>query len=315
MAVARQERLTLEVVARRQLARDIVEFTLAPPDGGALEPFAPGAHITVETPSGAMRRYSLVNDGEAPGTYVIAIKREAASRGGSASMHDQATVGTRLAVEPPANDFPLVEAPGHLLIAGGIGITPILSMARWLHARGRRFGLIYLTRSPEEAAYLDECRAFPGAIIHHDGGRPERFYDFWPHFETPRPEHVYCCGPRPLMEEIKAVSGHWPEGRIHFEDFAPVEVVRPDDRPFTLVLARSGRELQVPADLSILETLRAAGLKPLSSCESGTCGTCRTRLLAGEADHRDLFLREEDRRDNIMICVSRARSEKLVVDL
>ncbi len=310
-----QDRLTLQVTARKDLARDIAEFTLARPDGTALPAFTPGAHVTVETPSGAMRRYSLVNDGTAPTTYVIAVKREPGSRGGSASMHDDLAEGAMIQVDPPENDFELVPAPHYLLIAGGIGITPILSMARHLTAAGTPFSLIYCTRTPEETAYLDEVSALPGATVHHDNGDIDAFYDFWDHFETPGREHVYCCGPAPLMEEIKAISGHWAEGRVHFEDFAGVEVVRADDTPFTVTLAQSGRQIDVPADRSILEALRAAGVATVSSCESGTCGTCKCRLVEGQADHRDLVLMDEEKDDYIMICVSRAKSGDLVVDL
>jgi phthalate 4,5-dioxygenase reductase subunit len=218
-------------------------------------------------------------------------------------------------VGPPENDFSLVAASKYLLIAGGIGITPILSMARALAAQGTPFKLIYCTRSPEETAYLDEVAAIPGATVHHDQGDIDNFYDFWDHFETPSTEHVYCCGPAPLMEEIKALSGHWAEGRVHFEDFAGVEAVRADDTAFSVKLASSGREILVPADRTILEALRDAGEKTVSSCESGTCGTCKCRLVSGEADHRDLVLMDEEKSDYIMICVSRAKSGDLVVDL
>lgn len=306
------------VAASRTVAREIREFTLraADPDAGGLPPFAPGAHITVQTPSGAMRRYSLVNDGAAPAEYVIAVKREPASRGGSASMHEAVEVGTELMIEPPENDFPLVPAPRYLLIAGGIGVTPILSMAEHLHRAGTPFKLIYCTRTAEDAAYLDRIRAFPGAVIHHDQGNPDGFYDFWDHFETPPAgTHVYCCGPGPLMEEIKALSGHWPEGRVHFEDFAGIAAVRADDRPFRVTARRSGIDFEVPADRSLLEAARAAGLRTVSSCESGTCGACKTRLIAGQAEHRDMVLRDDEKDDYIMICVSRAAGEDLVVDL
>ncbi len=304
------------VTSRRKLTEDINEFTLRPVDGAALQSFTPGAHVTLRTPSGAMRRYSLVNDGSAPDCYVIAVKREPESRGGSASMHDQADEGTELAVTAPENDFELVEAPRYLLIAGGIGITPIQAMARHLTAAGTPFELIYCTRSAEETAYLDDIAALPGKItIHHDEGDEDNFFDFWDHFEKPTNAHVYCCGPAPLMEEIKALSGHWPEGRVHFEDFKPVEVVRADDRPFAVTLESSGQRVEVPADRTILEALRDAGVKTVSSCESGTCGTCKTRLVSGDVDHRDMVLMEEEKDSHIMICISRARSGDLVLDL
>lgn len=311
------EPIEMRVAARRELTSDIAEFTLEPVAAGSLPPFTPGAHVTVKTPSGAMRRYSLMGDGESPETYRIAVKREPDSRGGSASMHDQATEGATLLVEPPENDFELVDAPEYLLIAGGIGITPIYAMAEALDRQGKPFRLIYLTRSAGETAYADELRAAFGdrLTLHHDEGREENFYDFWDDFETPTRAHVYCCGPAPLMEEVEAVSGHWPEGAIHFEDFKPVEVVRADDQPFEVELARSGRTITVPGDRSILEALRDAGIETVSSCESGTCGTCRTGLVEGDVDHRDMVLTEDERAQNIMICVSRAREGRLVLDL
>jgi phthalate 4,5-dioxygenase reductase subunit len=308
-------RIAVRVDARRMVARDICEFTLRPVEGTPLPGFEPGAHIAVETPSRAMRRYSLVNDGSDPDTYVIAVKREAASRGGSASMHDEAPVGSLLYVDPPENSFALGPAAKYLLIAGGIGVTPILSMARKLSSEGKRFRVIYCARTAEEAAFVQEMKAFPGAIIHHDEGNRANVYDFWEHFEEPRDEHIYCCGPAGLMNEIKALSGHWPEGRIHFEDFKPVDVVRPTDVPFRVTLLRSNRLIDVPADRTILEAIRDAGEKTVSSCESGTCGTCKCRLVEGDVDHRDMVLMDEEKADRIMICVSRARSGDLVLDL
>lgn len=311
------ELMPMQVVSKRMLTPTICEFVLQAPDAGPLAPFDPGAHIAVETPSGAMRWYSLVNDGRDPNRYVIAIKRDPASRGGSTSMHDVAEVGTTLNVGAPANDFPLADAPRYLLIAGGIGVTPIVAMARHLAGAGKPVEMIYCTRSPVETAYLDELARALGdrLVVHHDDGDPEKMYDFWDHFVEVVNMHVYCCGPKPLMEEVKAVSGHWPEGRVNFEDFKPVEAVRAHDTPFQVRLERSGRTIAVPADRTILEALREAGVSAASSCESGTCGTCKCRLIAGEVDHRDVVLRDDERKGHIMICVSRSRSGELVIDL
>lgn len=312
------ELIRMRVDARRVLTPHITEFTLSPVEEKGLPAFTPGAHVTVETPSGAMRRYSLVNDGTAPAKYVLAVKREPVSRGGSASMHDDAVEGTELNVEAPQNDFPISDAPRYLLIAGGIGITPIYAMASHLQREGKDFSIIYVSRSAADAAYLDDLTAAFGdrVLVHHDEGDPEKIYDFWDHFAEPQKMHVYCCGPKPLMDEIAAISGHWPEGRVNFEDFKPVEVVRADDEAFEVELRKSGQTLTVPADRSILETLREAGFATVSSCESGTCGTCKTRLIEGEADHRDMVLMDEEKADKIMICVSRAcPGGRLVLDL
>ncbi|MFY0614200.1 MAG: oxidoreductase [Hyphomicrobiaceae bacterium] len=309
--------MRLIVQERRALTPSITEFVLSAEDGAALPVFEPGAHITVATPSGAMRRYSLVNDGQAPSRYVIAVKREPASRGGSASMHENASVGSVLEVSEPDNQFELAGAPNYLLIAGGIGITPILAMARRLHAQERSFRLIYCTRSADDTAYLEEITAqFPEcAVVHHDAGDPDNIYDFWDDLVKPGAGHVYCCGPAPMMEDIKGMSGHWPEGRVHFEDFKPVDVVRADDVAFSVTLAGNGQVVQVPADRSILEALRDAGVDTVSSCESGTCGTCKTTLVDGMVDHRDMVLEDSEKPTNIMICVSRAQEGDLVIEL
>ncbi len=312
-----QDRIPMKVTNRRELTAQIAKFTLTPIDGRLLPSYGPGAHITVETPSGAMRRYSLLGSGEEPRRYVIAVKREPQSRGGSSSMHEQAVIGSELAVEPPENNFPLKQANKYLLIAGGIGVTPIYAMASKLAEDGKDFEIIYCSRSAADAAYLDEMKQAFGRRLHahHDGGNPANAYDFWDHFAEIRNMHVYCCGPKPLMDGIKSISGHWPEGRVNFEDFKPVETVRADDMPFSVELARSGMNILVPADKSILEAVRDCGVKTTSSCESGTCGSCKCRLLAGEADHRDMVLMDDEKDDFIMICVSRAKSGGLVLDL
>ncbi|QFS83593.1 Phthalate 4,5-dioxygenase oxygenase reductase subunit [Roseivivax sp. THAF40] len=307
----------MRVAARRPLTQHICEFTLEPVEDVTLPSFEPGAHITIETPSGAMRRYSLVNDGTAPEAYKIAVKREAESRGGSSSMHEDATEGTVLRIQEPENSFPLEEAPEYLLIAGGIGVTPIYAMAQHLKREDKPFNIIYCTRTKEDTAYLDDMVEAFGEklVVHHDNGDEDEVYDFWDHFEEPQNMRVYCCGPEPLMEEIVSISGHWPEGRVNFEDFKPVEVVREDDSPFEVTLQKSGKTVTVPADRSILEALREAGVSTVSSCESGTCGTCKTKLISGTADHRDMVLMDHEQSDHIMICVSRAKEGDLVLDL
>ncbi|MGE3993862.1 PDR/VanB family oxidoreductase [Pseudorhodoplanes sp.] len=294
-----------------------MEFTLEPASAAYLAPYTPGAHVTVQTPSGAMRRYSLVGSGEATNRYVIAVKKETSSRGGSQSMHANALEGYEIPVLQPENSFPLKPASKYLLIAGGIGVTPIYSMALRLAQDGRDFQIIYCTRNPVETAYRDEMREAFGdrLVLHHDDGDSQNAYDFWPHLEKPQNMGIYCCGPKLLMNDIRAMSDHWPDGRINFEDFKPFEVTLSDDRPFEVELAKSGKTVLVPADRSILEALRENGVPTASSCESGTCGTCKTGLISGEVEHRDLVLMEEEQDRHIMICVSRARGSRLVLDL
>jgi len=305
------------------LAVGIRAFDLRAPDGTDLPPFTAGAHVAVRTPAGSMRHYSLCNDPAEAHRYVIAVKREADGRGGSRSLFDDAPAGATLEVGVPENAFALDDrAKSFLLIAGGIGITPIMAMVRSLAADGtRRFRLVYLTRDAASTAFADtlaEPEFRPHVTVHHDAGDPARTFDLWPLLEKPGAtagQHVYCCGPKPLMDAVRDMTGHWPPSAVHFETFGGETAPRPDDLPFEVRLERTGVTLAVPVGRSILDVARQHGVRVPSSCESGTCGSCRTRLLAGEADHRDLVLLDEERGDQIMVCVSRARSPRLVVDL
>jgi phthalate 4,5-dioxygenase reductase subunit len=313
--------MPLMVLSRAEIAADIHQFVFGREDGTDLPEFTAGAHLRVRVPSGQIRCYSLTNKPAERHRYVIAVKREAAGRGGSASLADGVRAGDRLPVSMPRNEFALTGNPAqYIFIAGGIGITPILSMVRHLEATGGKpFRLYYLTRSPGMTAYRDELGAPERrgrVVIHHDEGDPTRTYDLWPVLEQPKGAHVYCCGPRGLMETVRDMTGHWPSSAVHFEDFGiGAAQAKADNHPFTVRLARSGREIAVPAMASLLDTLRAHGVRVASSCESGTCGSCRTGLLEGEADHRDLVLAEHEQGCNIMVCVSRARSDRLVLDL
>ena len=319
MSSANEIALSPLVVTRAEpAAEDIKLFELRHPEGAELPEFTAGAHITVEAPGGQLRKYSLANDPDERDRYEIAVKRDAGGRGGSIAMFDRLIAGDRIAASAPRNDFPLAPSPaGYTLIAGGIGITPILSMARHLKATGGRFKLYYLTRSRETTAFLAELSApqYRGiATIHHDGGNPDEAFDLWPVLEKPR-GHVYCCGPRGLMMAVRDMTGHWSSSAVHFEAFQELERNAVDDRPFRVTLKSSGATVDVPADTSILEALRAARLAVPSSCESGTCGSCKTRLVSGDVDHRDLVLTEQERPAHIMVCVSRARTGDLVIDL
>ena len=311
--------LTLRVARAEKVAADIHSFELRNPSGGELPPFTAGAHVTVKSRNGSLRKFSLCNNPAERDRYVIAVKRDPAGRGGSVDLVDHTRVGDGLEVCAPHNAFELAAgAPSFILIAGGIGIAPILSMARSLNAEGRRYTLYYLARSPAHAAFRDELQRgeFAGkVVIHHDGGDPARVFDLWPILEKPSAAHVYCCGPRPLLGEVRDMTGHWPAAAIHFESFVDAgAAAKPGDKPFSVVLAKSGDRLEVPVGLSILEVMRGRGHDAPSSCESGTCGTCRTRLVSGEADHRDLVLMDDEKATQIMICVSRARTPEIVID-
>jgi phthalate 4,5-dioxygenase reductase subunit len=266
-----------------------------------------------------LRKYSLCNDPAERDRYLVAIKREANGRGGSCNLIDNTKAGDELMVAPPVNDFGLPpRAQDFLFIAGGIGITPIMAMIREVLRQGKRFRLFYCSRSPETTAFLDELSApeFKDQVtIHYDQGDPARSLDLKPVLaERKNREHLYCCGPRPLMEAVRNMTDHWSSTAVHFEAFSEAETHKPTDKPFELRLARSGEVLDVPTTKTILEVLRDRGLEVPSSCETGTCGTCRTKLIAGEADHRDLVLAEHERADTIMICVSRAKSDEITID-
>ncbi|HLH88748.1 MAG TPA: PDR/VanB family oxidoreductase [Xanthobacteraceae bacterium] len=304
------------VTRTERIAADIHSFELRDPAGADLPEFSAGSHVSVRVPNGLVRKYSLCNDPAERDRYVIAVKREADGRGGSDSLIRDVAAGAELPVSAPINNFALTKSSaGYVFIAGGIGITPIMSMIRQLQANGDRFKLYYCTRSPDATAFRGDLAApaLRGKVtIHHDGGDLARALDLWPIVEKPR-GHLYCCGPRGLMQAVRDMTGHWSPSAVHFESFTDA-APRRDDKPFTVRLARSGRVIEVPVGATILEALRAGGLDVPSSCESGTCGTCRTGLIAGEADHRDLVLSDDERARNIMVCVSRARGDELVID-
>jgi phthalate 4,5-dioxygenase reductase subunit len=312
--------MPLRLNRRAEIADGIHEFEFRSLSGDELPPFTAGAHIQVRVPNGLIRKYSLCNDPAERDRYVIAVKRDAAGRGGSVNLVDAAHEGEAYLASAPVNDFVLAPNAQHFVfIAGGIGITPILSMIRHIRTvGGKQFRLYYCTRSPEATAYLDELRAPElknSVTIHHDQGDPARALDLWPAVEERRNRaHLYCCGPSALMHAVRDMTGHWSSAAVHFEAFSEPEKTKPDDTPFSVTLAKSGAVIEVPVGTTILEAMRAQGHDVPSSCESGTCGTCRTTLLAGEADHRDLVLTEQERPRQIMICVSRARTPAITID-
>lgn len=320
MSPAEQPRtMLLQVTRNERIAEGINLLEFRDPDGAQLPQFTAGAHIAVRVPNGLLRKYSLCNDPAERDRYQIAVKREDNGRGGSCSLIDDVRDGDRLAVTAPVNDFGLPpRAQDFLFIAGGIGVTPIKAMIHEATAQGKRFRLFYCSRSPETTAFLEELNSedLKGKVtIHFDQGDPSLSLDLRPILaERKNREHLYCCGPRPLMEAVRAMTDHWSPTAVHFEAFSEAETHKAGDTPFKVRLARSGAVLDVPTDKTILEVLREHGLDVPSSCETGTCGTCRTKLIAGEPDHRDLVLAEHERKDTIMICVSRARGEEITID-
>lgn len=313
--------LTVTIVAKLAVTDQIMRFELAPPAGITLPAAEAGAHIQVEVPNGQIRKYSLCQGPDITDRYVIAVKREDNGKGGSRSLIDDTTIGMQLRISTPVNDFPLKGNPlRYIFIAGGIGITPIYSMMKTLmETGGKPYRLYYLSRSPEQTAFLQELQGpeYRGkVVIHHDQGDPDQAYDLWPVLEQAKGAHLYCCGPRGLMKSVRDMTGHWPGSSVHFEDFGQGDVAhRPDDKPFSVRVVGSNDALEVPPNQSILEVLRQNGYKVPSSCESGTCGTCRCRLIEGTAEHRDLVLSDDEKARYLMICVSRSASGELVIGL
>lgn len=313
------EMMRLRVTRNDRIADGIHLLEFRDTDGKPLPVFSAGAHITIRVPNGALRKYSLCNDPAERDRYAVAVKREINGRGGSANLIDGVKAGDELMVAAPINDFELPQrAQDFLFIAGGIGITPIMAMIRQVRAEGKRFRLFYCSRSAETTAFLDELSApalKDNVTIHYDHGDPSCMLDLKPILaERKNREHLYCCGPRPLMEAVRLMTDHWSSAAVHFEAFSDAETHKATDKPFKVRLARTGAVLDVPTTKTILEVLRDHGLEVPSSCETGTCGTCRTKMLAGEADHRDLVLAEHEKADTIMICVSRARSDEITID-
>lgn len=310
--------LQLRLTSIAYSAADTNVYTFAPVDGRPLPKAEPGAHITLQLPTGLERQYSLVMAGATWDEYVIGVKRDAASRGGSSYIHDRLRVGAILPVLPPRNNFPLDEQVEHtVFVAGGIGVTPILSMARRLHARGRDFELHYSCRSRGDAAFLGEVRRLPNVRLHFDdeeGGRvlpvPEIVA------RAPAGAHLYCCGPAPMIAALEAACADRPPHTVHVEHFKPLSRAA-DQGAFTVRLARSAREIEVPPGKSILQAVRDLGVDVPSSCEAGVCGACETRVISGVPDHRDAILTEKERQSNttMMICCSGSKTKELVLDL
>lgn len=315
--------LSVRVRTRTDEADGICSFELVADDGGPLPPFTAGAHIDVHVSPGLVRQYSLCNDPAERERYRIAVLRETQSRGGSAGMHAQVHPGRRLSISPPRNHFALVPAGHTLLLAGGIGITPILAMARSLHARGASFSLHYCGRSAARMAFLAELAEAPFAAavhVHTDDGPDAQRLDARSLLANPQPDtHLYVCGPAGFMDHVLSTGRAcgWPDAHLHREYFAAAPVDTTADGSFEVALQRRGIRCQVPPGKTVLEVLLAAGVDLPFSCESGVCGTCLTTVLDGTPDHRDSYLTDAERAQGTQFlpCCSRASSPVLVLDL
>jgi vanillate O-demethylase ferredoxin subunit len=300
----------------------IKTFELVDPEGLDLPVFSAGSHVDVTLPDGKLRQYSLCNSPAERQRYLLGVLREASGRGGSRQMHDRLVAGDLLQVSMPRNNFPLDEsASRHLLIAGGIGVTPLMAMVHRLQVLNADFALHYCTRDAAQTAFCGLLAAddvAPHVRFHHDGGVPGRGLDVAALLSNVAPgTHVYCCGPAGLMAAVKAASAHWPTSQVHFEHFsAPVaSAAASGSTAFEVEIASTGAVYPVPPDRSILSVLLDQGVLVDSSCEAGVCGTCTTRYLSGQPDHRDFVLSEAEQREHVMVCVSRSRSPRLKLDL
>lgn len=299
----RSRALRLTVAAREAVAEGVVQLRL---EGRDLPRWEPGAHIDLVLPSGLVRQYSLCGDPADTSSYTVATRLVEDGRGGSREVHKQVGVGTELEVRGPRNRFPLVDAPAYVFVVGGIGITPVLPMLRAL-PEGADWRLLYVGRTPNSMPFLGELTEFGADRVTVVSGRRPELGELLA--ELPEGAAVYCCGPEGLMA---AAEERFPDVRL--ERFAPRAPLG-GNAPFEVELRRSGRTLTVPADSTLLAAVRAELPDTLYSCEQGFCGTCQQRVLEGEVEHRDELLTDAERDDSMLICVSRARGERIVLDM
>lgn len=319
------EKISVKVVGKRLEAQDIFSFELVPAVVGASLPvFQPGAHIDVHIPGGMIRQYSLWNNSKERNIYRIGVLKDVNGRGGSTAMHDLVEVETLLQISPPRNQFALAsnQAPS-LLLAGGIGITPILSMAEELLMRGSPFAFHYCAKSNTRAAFLERLsrRDLSDKVrLHFDDGAPEQRIDIAKLLRDQTPDcNLYICGPKGFMDSVlnQARKIGWDEKLLHYESFQADLQPKADDQPFEIKLFKTGRTIQVAADQSPINALAAAGIVVPTSCEQGICGTCLTRVVEGVPDHRDSFLMPTEHlaNDCFTPCCSRSLTSTLVIDL
>lgn len=306
------------VVERRDLAAEgVLALTLRHPLGEELPAWEPGAHIDVVLGPDLERQYSLCGDPADRHSWRVAVLREPDGRGGSAHVHGQLEAGGKVRVRGPRNHFTLQPSPRYRFVAGGIGITPILPMLAEAEAAGAEWTLLYGGRTRNSMAFAEELSLY-GDKVRVAPQDESGLLDLAAELGTPQPDTlVYCCGPGPLLDAVEERCEAWPKGSLHVERFQPKVQETGTDTEFEVVLERSGQTLTVPADVSVLDTVRSAGVEVLFSCTEGTCGTCETDVLEGTPDHRDSVLTDEEREagETMLICVSRCRGKRLVLDL
>lgn len=316
--------LQVRVSEKKTEAKDICSLALVPMGTESLPSFAPGSHIDVHLPGGIIRQYSLCNDSSELNRYVIAVLKDSASRGGSRLVHEAINTGDILTISTPKNHFALATgAQKSLLMAGGIGVTPILCMAKHLSAEGNSFELHYCARSEERAAFLEDLR-HPSlknqTQMHFDDGPKSQHLNISSLLSNPEGDvHLYVCGPKGFMDAVlgKARELGWSESLLHYEFFTSEPISHDSDEGFEVQIASTGQVITVNKDESVTFALMNQGIDIMTSCEQGVCGTCRTGILEGVPDHRDMFLTPEEQASNkeFMPCCSRSKSSRLVLDL
>jgi ferredoxin-NADP reductase len=310
----------LVVWETRREADGVLSLVLGEPDGGELPAWDPGAHIDLVLDEQLERQYSLCGQRTDPRVWQVAVLREPQSRGGSAAVHDRVRAGQRLRTRGPRNNFRLVEAAEHLLIAGGIGVTPLLAMAEALHEQGASWRMLYGGRRRTSMAFVERLRSLAADRV-----------TVWPEDEMGLPDlagwlgaprqrtAIYCCGPEPLLGAVETLCSAWPEGTLHVERFRGISPLAESagSTSFEVVAASSGITVTVHEGQSIAEALEDHGIYVPTSCGEGTCGTCETAVLEGVPEHRDVVLTEEEQQSNtkMMVCCSRARNSRLVLDV
>lgn len=314
-----EERMELLVKQMTWEADGVLSLSLTHPDGKPLPEWSPGAHIDLTLRGSIVRQYSLCGDPADESSYRVAVLREQAALGGSEYVHEGLRPGHRIDVVGPRNNFAFLPADRYVFIAGGIGITPILAMVRIAEARGADWELWYGGRRRDSMAFVDELSAF-GERVHVVPEDEHGRLDLDTILAVPEAgTQVYCCGPEPLLAAVEGRTAGWPEGILQVERFKKkvVESGPDGDQPVTVECSRSGRSVEVPAHCSVLDALESAGISVPSSCRDGICGSCETRVLDGTPDHRDSLLSaaEQAKGTSLMVCVSRSRTPRLVLDL
>lgn len=310
--------LNLRVQSIRYAAKDTHLVELVEPQGAALPATAPGAHIDLHLGNGTVRSYSLIETSEQPMSYTVGVKLDAKSRGGSRYVHEQLRVGSLMQVSAPRNHFPLNETAAHsVLVAGGIGITPIWSMLQRLQAIGASWELWYSVRSRADVAFAAQLQALGERVHLHIDEEAGSMIDLVSIAKAaPTNAHFYCCGPTPMLDAYEAATTSFPPEQVHLERFAAKQAAAVDGG-FVISLLRSSKELNVPSGQSVLDVLLAHDVAVDYSCKEGICGCCEVAVLEGEVDHRDAILTESERCANktMMVCCSGAKSARLVLDL